>query len=215
MRYSMVPVITALLAIHATANAAVITFATDPFQGSAALTTPGRQIVGGELFTDFSIASDVFEFDPLVFGIGDEILFANGLVGDLPTSNVNVIVLQTLDNDGNPATPFGAGNAANLIAERVTSPGAGFFLYFNSSLDLPRLVFSTDLNDNTADLKILARLTNLGGQSGRDALPLFSAANFAIRSVPEPASFLPLMIWSGAFWAVRKTLWRRRALTQA
>ena len=34
--------------------------------------------------------------------------------------------------------------------------GPGFFIYFNSGLDLPRLVYSTDLSDNTADLKVLA-----------------------------------------------------------
>lgn len=105
---------------------------------------------------------------------------------------MNIIALQTFDNDGNPATPFAAGNAANLIADQITSPGAGFFIYFNSALDLPRLVFSTDLNDNTADLKILFRMTNLTGQGGRDAIPTFTASNFEITTVPEPATILLL-----------------------
>jgi hypothetical protein len=76
---------------------------------------------------------------------------------------------------------------------QVTSPGAGFFIYFNSGLDLPRLVYSTDLSDNMADLKVLARITNLEGQ--RDALPTFTASNFAV--VPEPSSLL-LMVGAGA-----------------
>ena len=113
-------------------------------------------------------------------------------MGSLPTSGVNIIVLQTFDNDGNPATPFGAGNAANLIADQITSPGAGFFIYFNSGLDLPRLVYSTDLNDNTADLKVLFRMTNLTGQAGRDPIPTFPASNFEITTVPEPATILLL-----------------------
>lgn len=86
------------------------------------------------------------------------------------------------------------GNAANLIAAQVTSPGPGFFLYFNSGLDLPRSVFSTDLNDETADLKVLARLTNLTGQPGRDLIPTFTSANCQIAAVPlpEPATLLLL-----------------------
>ena len=149
-------VIAALSTLTAPAGAATFLFDTDPFAGSTALTTPGRQVVGNELFTAFNIATDVFAFSPAVFGI-NSISFANNVAGSLPTSGVNTIVLRTFDNDADPNTPFGAGNAANLIADRLTSPGPGFFVYFNSGLDLPRLVYSTDLNDNTADLKVLAR----------------------------------------------------------
>jgi hypothetical protein len=77
-----------------------------------------------------------------------EILFANDLVQNLPASGVNTIVLQTAP------IPFAAGLAANAIADQITDPGPGFFIYFNSGLDLPRLVYSIDLSDNTADLKI-------------------------------------------------------------
>lgn len=177
-----------LLAGGPTALATTFTFDTDPFAGSTALTTPGRQVVGGEQFISFNIASDVLAFDPTVFGIDSAIYFANDVVANLPSSGLNVIVLQTFDNDADGTTPFGAGNAANLIAAQITSSGAGFFIYFNSGLDLPRLVFSTDLSDATADLKILARFTNLGGQAGRDAIPTFTAANFSILTVPEPGT---------------------------
>ncbi len=180
----------ALMIPAATATAAVIAFASDPFAGSTAPTTPGRQIVGAEPFVTFDAATDVFQFDATAFGV-DAIRFANAAIGDLPSGGVNTIVLRTFDDDANAATPFGAGTAANLIAARITTAGAGFFVYFNSGLDLPRLVFSTNLDDAQADLKILARLTNLGGQSGRDALASFGAANFAITGaapVPEPAT---------------------------
>jgi hypothetical protein len=169
-----------------TASAAVFTFDTDPFAGSNALITPGRQVVGGELFISFSIASDVFAFDPSVFGVQDQVLFANDLAANLPTSGVNTIVLQDTDNDSNTGTPFGAGNTANLIAAQITVDGPGFFVYFNQGLDMPRLVYSTNLSDNSADLKILARMTNLLGQS--DALPTFTAANFAMITDSSPVA---------------------------
>lgn len=171
------------IAIAAPAHAAVITFNSDPFAGSTALTTLGRQIVGGEPSFSFSITNDVFAFDPAFFAVGNQINFVNDLAGNLPTGGVNVIVLQTTDNDGNAATPFLAGNAADLIAQQITQDGAGFFVYFNSNLDLPRLVFSTNLNDNTADLKVLARMTNFDDPS---VLPSFTEANFT--AIPEPST---------------------------
>jgi hypothetical protein len=149
--------------------------------------------VGGEASIVFNIATDVFSLESTVFGVGNQVQFANGLVGSLPASNVNTVVLQTFDNDNNPATPFAAGNAADLIAGQLVSGGPGFFIYFNQGLDLPRLVFSTNLNDPTADLKILFRMTNLTGQAGRDAFPSFTQANFQITTVPEPSAALLLL----------------------
>ena len=90
---------------------------------------------------------------------------------NLPSGGVNVIVLQEFDNDSNPLTPFGAGNAADLIASTITARGAGVFVYFNRSLDLPRLVYSTDLSISDSDLKVLPRMLNLTGQEGRNAMP--------------------------------------------
>src|SRR5688572_8113670 len=130
--------------------------------------------------------------------------FANDVIGDVPATGVNTVVLQTFDNDSDPTTPFLAGIAANLIADRITSPGPGFFIYFNSNLDLPRLVYSTDLSDNTADLKILARLTNLTGDTGRAAMPTFTEENFALAptAIPEPAT-LSLMTLAGILSGTR------------
>ena len=201
-------IVTALLTLSATASATTFPFNTDPFDGSVALTTPGRQIVGGEAFISFDTATDVFALESSVFGVGDEVHFANDVVGNLPTGGVNVVVLETLDNDADPTTPFGAGNAADLIAGQITSPGPGFFIYFNSGLNLPRLVFSTDLADNTADLKVLFRMTNLSGQP--DALSTFTASNFAF--VPEPPTLM-LLAAGGMVWVGRTTRRRRRTLT--
>jgi hypothetical protein len=174
------------------ASAVPINFDTDPFAGSTALTTPGRQVVGGEVFLpNFALASDVFSFNAAFFNVGPSLTFFNGLAADVP-NGANVIVLQTVDNDANPATPFGAGTAANVIADTVTTPGAGFFIYMNSGLNLARLVFSTDLSESTADLKILARMQAPTGQDAIDKLPLFTAANFELRfdaaAVPAPMS---------------------------
>ena len=199
------------------AVAATITFATAPFEGTTALSTPGRQIVGGEDFIDFNPATDVFAFDPVVFDVAS-ILFFNGEASDIPATGVNVVVLETFDNDSNAATAFGAGTAANLIANEITSSTPGFFIYFNSGLDLARLVYSTDLGDEAADLKIMARLQNISGQSGREALPLFTAANFvlldddAVTPVPEPSSLL--LLGSGIATVAAKVRKRRKQKVQ-
>jgi PEP-CTERM motif len=187
----------ALLTLCSTALANTFRFDTDPFAGTNVLNVPGRQIVGGEDFISFSPSSDVFSLESTVFGVGSTVNFVNASASALPATGVNVVVLQTFDDDANPQTPFGAGNAANLIADHVTTRAPGFYIYFNQSLDLPRLVYSTDLSDHNADLKILARMLNLNGPGGRNAIPTFTAANFAITTasnpVPEPSS-LPILM---------------------
>jgi hypothetical protein len=182
-----------LIALSSAASATTFTFDQAPFAGADVRNIPGRQIVGGEEFISFSTTSDVFSLESTVFNVGSDVNFANDPVSGLPQS-ANVIVLETLDNDNNPLTPFGAGQAADLIASRITTPGPGFFIYFNQSLNLPRLVYSTDLSSNTADLQILARMLNLSGAEGQNALPNFTAANFEITTTtPEPASLLLLL----------------------
>ena len=183
-----------LVAWSSAAADASVSFGTDPFEGSPVRSIPGRQVVGGEFFIAFNTATEAFVFNGPAFGLS-QIRFANGVTSAIP-SDANVVVLQTRDNDNNPLTPFGAGNAADLLATRVTVAGPGLFVYFNSSLNLGRLVYSDDLSSNTADLRILARMLGLNGQTGLNELnelPDFSASNFGLAetsAVPEPSSLL-------------------------
>ncbi|NJK28314.1 MAG: calcium-binding protein [Coleofasciculaceae cyanobacterium SM2_3_26] len=154
----------------------------DRFDG-VDVSAPGRQVVGEEDFiTDFSFANDTYQFNAADFGISDDLSFV-ALDGNAPgaavPSGANVIVLLNSDNDNNAATPFNAGLAANQIADLTSEDGAGFFVYFNSGLQLNRLVYSSNLNDASADLKILARQTDLVGQAAIDARADFSADNFS------------------------------------
>lgn len=193
----------ALFAVSA--MAATIRLNSDPFEGSTALTTPGRQVVGGEpLDSVFDPTTDVFSINPERYGVSGPVMFVGDVAANIPTGGVNVVVLETLDNDNDPTSAFNAGTAANLIAAQITTPGPGFFVYFNSGLKLPRLVFSADLSDNTADLKILVRMTNLLDQPG--ALADFSSANFEF-VVPEPASVITM---STGFGLLMILAYRRR-----
>src|SRR3954454_13603560 len=179
MRIMKLCFVVTLLAMCSSAYASTFRFDTDPFAGTNVRNIPGRQVVGGESFISFAINTDVFEFESSPFGVAGPVQFVNDVATGLPSGGVNVVVLRSFDDDNNALTPFGAGNAANLIANQITTPGAGFFIYFNQGLDVPRLVYSTDLSDNTADLRILARMLNLNGQNGRNAMPDFSANNFS------------------------------------
>lgn len=198
-----------LVALSSAANADTFRFDADPFANTNVLNVPGRQIVGGEDFISFSIAYSVFSLESTVFGVGDTVNFVNGPVSALPASGVNVVVLESFDNDNNPLTPFGAGQAADLIASKVTTPGPGFFIYFNQALDLPRLVYSTDLSSDDADLKILARMLNLNGAEGRNLMPEFTASNFTITATPEPSSVLLLLPVLGALFRYARRRTRR------
>ena len=186
------------------ARATIFIFDTDPFAGSTALTTPGRQVVGSESFIDFSISNDVFQLDPGFFAVGNQVNFVSALATNLPSGGANVIVLQ------DTPVALAAGSAADLIAAQITTDGAGFFVYFNTGLEAPRLVYSVNLNDNTADLKILARMQNLE----EDSLPQFTAANFlieAVAAVPEPSSLFLMTTIGGLLIA---SVRRRRAVAR-
>jgi hypothetical protein len=201
----------ALIAVSATgADATVFTFATDPFAGTTVLGTPGRQVVGGELFIpDFDIDTDVLAFGTGAFNLTQPISFFSGAAGDIPASGANFVVLQTFDFDGDATNGvlLNAGLAADLVANAIDTPGAGFFIYFNSGLDLPRLVYSTDLSSSLSDLKIVARFTNFTGDDGRAQMPRFTIAN--TDTVPEPASWAMMIAGFGLVGGMA----RRRAVT--
>lgn len=176
----------ACLCFGTMAQSAEIVFATDPFAGTMALTDPGRQIVGGAgTLVNFNPATDTLVVNSGIFDVHLQTsFFASGLDTELPTSGVNFIVIR------NTGTPFLAGTAANLIAARLdeTSPFPGFFIYFNTNLQVARLVYSTDLNENTADLAVLARLSDFSGPEGLEKLGEITGADFGY--TPEPSTFL-------------------------
>jgi hypothetical protein len=159
------------------------TFGTAPFTGSTALTTAGRQVFAGleKTLPDFVPDEDGFVFSASAFGVSAPLGFVNAPSSGIPASGANLIVLQDTDDDNNPATPFGAGNAATVIAGKITVDGSGFFIYHNSTLNVNRLVFSTNLNDASADLSVLARIASPTGQGAIGALPGFKSANFSVK----------------------------------
>lgn len=179
----------ALLALPP-AKAAVITFAANPLIGAPGvnLNDNTRQVFGGAELTlpSFTPGTDQFSFDLAAFGVASPLSFFNGQAANLPTGDMNVVVLQDTDNDNNPATGFNAGTAANLIAAAIDDPGAGFFIYHNSGLQVNRLVYSTDLSTPTADLAILARIASPTATAAIAALPSFTANEFT--AVPAPAA---------------------------
>ncbi|NEQ97322.1 MAG: hypothetical protein F6K30_11450 [Cyanothece sp. SIO2G6] len=176
-------------------------FSGDPFDG-ADVSAEGRQIVGNEDFiTDFEFANDTYRLNATDFGVADDVSFvaldANAADAAIPIG-ANVIVLLNSDNDGDVTTPFLAGTAATQIAELVDQDGAGFFVYFNSNLQLNRLVYSTNLNDATADLKIISRQTDLIGDSAIAALASFTAENFEFEAVqPDDDAIAPAAVVDG------------------
>lgn len=178
------------LAGSSLAQAAPILFDTAPFTGSNANPNDGvRTIFAGlqRSLASFNVATDQFVFDLSKFNVGDSLHFSDASHASPPAAGSNVLVMLDTDNDNNPATPFGAGNAASLIADLVNVDGAGFFIYSNSALHVNRLVYSTNLNSATADLSILARIENPNGAAAPAALVTFGADNFAA-AVPEPGT---------------------------
>ncbi len=147
--------------------------------GADALVYNGTSLGSGpDQITDFSIAEDRFQLNASAFGVTGNLAFVNALAENLPSSGVNVIVLQDADDDGNAGTVFNARSAARLIAGKITETGAGFFVYFNSALNLNRLVYTPDLSNGESPLTILNALTDLTGQAAIDALPTFTEENF-------------------------------------
>ena len=204
MRKTLLPIAAAIggfVVAAAPASAATINFTVNPLVAQGFDPDDGiRQVFGGaQVFLDeFNVADDQFSFQLSAFGVSAPLNFVNSDASRLPASGVNAIVLQDSDDDGDPATVFNAGSAANLIAGAVEEEGAGFFVYFNSALGINRLVYSTDLSSNTGDLAILAAIQNPTGADAIAALPSFTNTNFTaiaenVAPVPVPASVALLL----------------------
>lgn len=184
----------ALLLAAQPAQAVDVLFDSNPFAGSVADPNDDVRAVftGNQInLASFDVATDRFVFDRSFFNVGNSLSFANSLAANLPGSGINVVVIE--DNTTTTGAAFNAGTAANLIAQAVTSDGAGFFYYNNSTLQVNRLVYSTNLNSPTADLSVLARINSPAGLDAIAALPNFTAENFALAPVPEPETYTLLL----------------------
>ncbi len=197
----------------APAGAATFTFAVNPLTGAPGVDPADgvRQVVGSAEVTlpAFSQGVDVFALRLDVFGVSAPVAFVSANAASLPPGGVNVVVLLDSDNDANPATPFNAGTAANLIAAAIDVAGPGFFIYSNSGLGVNRLVFSSDLSVPTGDLAILARIATPTGADAVAALPGFTARDFV--PVPAPAALPLLLAGLGMLGLVRRRSVRREA----
>lgn len=185
----------------APARAVTTNFETDPFAASPNV-IPGDGIRqfgnGGTVFLpSFDVTTDQFGLLLSTFGLSGPLRFVNALATNLPpAAGANAIVLRDSVNPANGG-PFNAGVAANVIADALTTDGAGFFVYFNTALNINRLVFSPNLNVATSDLAILAAIQSPTGAGAIAALPTFTNRNFAalaenLAPVPLPAA-LPML----------------------
>ena len=167
-------------------DADVFAFDSDPFGGQD-VSAPGRQIIGEEdAINDFDFDEDTYRLNATDFNVIGDVSFVAidlGAENASIASGTNIIAVLNSDNDNNPDTPFLVETAANQIAELVAEDGAGFFVYHNSDLKVNSLVYSSNLNDTSADLKIVSRQTDVIEQSAIDVLDSFSAANFEFEAV--------------------------------
>lgn len=157
-----------------------VVFGDQAFESAAIIAGDGiRQAENTpDILTDWAIGEDRFVFDTEVFGVTGNKKVSVSLAADIK-AGANVIVLQDTDNDANAATVFNAGAAASLIAENVDVDGAGFFVYWNSALGINRLVYSENLNEATADIRVLANINTLAGAEAIAALDDFAGRDFA------------------------------------
>ena len=129
--------------------------------------------------SDWQVRADQFSLLASDFGIGRDLSFINARAADLPTTGVNVIVLQDSDDDNDPNTGFNARSAARLIGAQIETPAPGFFVYFNSGLGVNRLVATEDLSDGEANFTVLAAINTRMGNAAIRTLPRFREANFS------------------------------------
>ena len=145
-------------------------FSGTPFTGTAVTAANGIQVFGKpDTIVDYQIGVDQFALDSSDLGI-NSIQFQKGDADKI--GNGNVIVLTT---------PFaGAAGAAKAIADNANvTADKGVFVYFNSTLNKERLVYSENLGTG-GKISVLGNLDNQVGQTGIANLNSFSTADFTL-----------------------------------
>ncbi|WP_088893904.1 calcium-binding protein [Leptolyngbya ohadii] len=122
-----------------------------------------------DVITDYTVGQDQFVFDRKDFGNAN-LVFQKGNAAQI--GDGNVIVLQDAFAAAGAAARAIANNA-NVVADE------GAFIYFNSTLGVNRLVYSSDLGDG-GKISVLANLDNQRGPGGLTALSTYTAADFAL-----------------------------------
>ncbi|MBD2089116.1 hypothetical protein H6F67_04510 [Microcoleus sp. FACHB-1515] len=130
----------------------------------------GIDVLGAaDEITDFAVGEDQFVFDAQDLNIGTK-TFQKGEAAQLADGNVLVLT---------NSLPNAAAAAAAIASNENITTGAGVFVYFNSTLGISRLVYSTDLA-NGGDISVLANLRNQAGATGLANLANFDAEDFVL-----------------------------------
>ena len=123
-----------------------------------------------DVITDFNIREDQFLLNGRDLGI-NKLKFEKGTSSQL-SGDANALVL--LDPFPNAAA------AAKAIANNnAITADEGVFVYFNQTLGINRLVYSSNLKDG-GDISVLANLTNQAGEKGINQLNQFTSKDFAL-----------------------------------
>jgi Ca2+-binding RTX toxin-like protein len=137
-------------------------FLVAPFSGG----TPGANLAQTDVVTDFEFSTDQLVFGKQQFGI-NQFNFQKGQVDKLQDGNLLVL-------EGKFAN---AGEAAKAIdANDAIKADKGIFVYYNSTLEFSRAVFSQDLGKG-GPFSVQANLTNLTDAALQAN---FSAADFGL-----------------------------------
>lgn len=119
--------------------------------------------------TDYTIGEDQFVFDRASLGNAN-LVFQKGNVAQIADGNA-IVLLDSFAAAGAAARAIA--NNPNVVADE------GVFVYFNSTLQKNRLVYSSDLGDG-GKISVLANLDNQLGATGLAALANYTAADFAL-----------------------------------
>lgn len=126
--------------------------------------------VSADAVTDFQYGRDKIGLDAEAFGVDAPFEFASGITAEL--GDANFIVQQ--DAFANVGLA-----AAALAANDAITADEGFFLYFNTTLNFSRLVYSSDLGDG-GQVTVLANFTGETGAEGLADIARFESDDFLL-----------------------------------